>query len=336
MNICVFSVRKCSDGNFNDFALHLSTMTQKPPDFLPLQSLFSLQPRVKIAAGGPHVPPEYKSSSTVEFGLRSVGNYFNWFLFICSCFPLIADLFLFCCERDFMSNLHKYKQHDVIDMFNDTSRYLDDIFTIDNPEFYKHIPDMYPTELQLNKANTSDKDISFLDLTINVIGSDVHTSVYDQCDDFGFHIVIYPWMSGDVPRLPSYGVYISHLIRFARGCISVSDFHSKNLQITSKLLIQGYRNHKLRKYLEGSSGHTLAFYLNLVKFRFKNVSVGISHLVVYGDLVYKLRRVKCEANVVSSGSKIVKRLLRRMYGPVIIDRAIGLVLPFYSLVQIIP
>ena len=52
-----------------------------------------------------------------------------------------------------MSNLQKSKQYNLIDMFNDTSRYLDDIFTIDNPEFEKHIPDIYPTELQLNKAN---------------------------------------------------------------------------------------------------------------------------------------------------------------------------------------
>ena len=59
------------------------------------------------------------------------------------CAPLIADLFLFCYERDFMSNLHKSKRYDLIDMFNDTSRYLDDIFTIDNPEFEKHIPDVH-------------------------------------------------------------------------------------------------------------------------------------------------------------------------------------------------
>ena len=43
----------------------------------------------------------------------------------------------------------------------------------------KHIPDIYPTELQLNKENTSDKETSFLDLNIKVIGSDVYTSVYD-------------------------------------------------------------------------------------------------------------------------------------------------------------
>ena len=78
-----------------------------------------------------------------------------------NCAPLIADLVLYCYERDFMSYLHKSKRYDLKDMFNDTSRYLDDIFTIDNHEFEKHIPDIYPTELQLNKANTSDKENSF-------------------------------------------------------------------------------------------------------------------------------------------------------------------------------
>ena len=63
-----------------------------------------------------------------------------------------------------MSNLHKSKRYGLIDMFNDTSRYLDDIFTIDNPEFEKHIADVYPMKLQLNKANTSDKETFFLDL----------------------------------------------------------------------------------------------------------------------------------------------------------------------------
>ena len=123
--------------------------------------------------------------------------------------PFIADLFLFCYKRDFMSNLHKSEHYDLIDMFNDTSRYLDDIFTIDNPAFEKHIPYIYPTELQLNKANTSDKETSFLDLNIKVIGSYVHTSVYDKRDDFGFPIVNLRWLSDDVPRLPPYGVYIS-------------------------------------------------------------------------------------------------------------------------------
>ena len=56
------------------------------------------------------------------------------------------------------------------------------------------------------------------------------------------------------------------------------------------------------------------------------LSKGISHPVFYGDLVYKLRRVKDTPNFISSGSKIVKRLRRRQYDPAIIERTIGLVL----------
>ena len=112
-----------------------------------------------------------------------------------NCVPLIADLFLYCYERDSMSNLQKSKRFHLIDKFNDTSRYLDDIFTIYNPEFAEHIPDIYPRELQLNKANTSDKETSFLGLNIKIIGSNycnIHTSVYDKRNDFMFHIVISP------------------------------------------------------------------------------------------------------------------------------------------------
>ena len=138
-----------------------------------------------------------------------------------NCAPLIADLYLYGYERDFMSNLQKSKRFDI-DKFNDTSRYLDDILTIDNPDFAEYIPHKYPRELQLNKANTLHRETSFLDLNIKVIGSNIHTSVYDKRVDFGFPIVNFPWLSGDVPRLPSYGIYISQLVRFARCCTGVS------------------------------------------------------------------------------------------------------------------
>ena len=50
-----------------------------------------------------------------------------------NCTPLIADLFLFSNEKDFMSDLHKSKHYDLIDMFNDISEFLDDIFTPSPP-----------------------------------------------------------------------------------------------------------------------------------------------------------------------------------------------------------
>ena len=174
---------------------------------------------------------------------------------------------------------------------------------------------------------TSDNETSFLGLNIKVIGSDIHTTVNDKRDDFGFPIVNFPWLSSDVPRLPSYGIYILQLVRFARCCISVLDFHSKTLQIISKLLTQDYRYHKLRK----TFGKFFRSYSELLS-KFGDISFQeylskrIPRPVFYGDLVYKLRRVKDTPNFISSGLKIVKRLRRRQYDPVIIERTIGLVL----------
>ena len=134
-----------------------------------------------------------------------------------TCAPLLADLFLFCYERDFMKDLSsdKLNQADVIKAFNSTSRYLDDLLNIDNPYFEGMVNQIYPSELQLNKANASDTEAPFLDLHLSISNGFVSSKIYDKRDDFDFDIVIFPFLDGDVPRRPSYGVYISQLIRFA-------------------------------------------------------------------------------------------------------------------------
>ena len=65
--------------------------------------------------------------------------------------------------------------------------------------------------------------------------------LYDKRDDFDFNIVHFPFLDGDVPRRPSYDVYISRLIRFARAFSHVNDFNNRNKFLTAKLLKQGYR-----------------------------------------------------------------------------------------------
>ena len=75
----------------------------------------------------------------------------------------------------------------------------------------------------------------------------VSSKIYDKRDDFNFEIVNFSFLDGDVPRSPSYGVYISQLIRFARVCSNVDDFNNRNLFLTAKLLKQVYRYHKIRK-----------------------------------------------------------------------------------------
>ena len=78
-----------------------------------------------------------------------------------NCAPLVADLFLLSYERDFMKDLSSDNQADVIKAFNSTSRYLDDLLNIDNPYFEGMVNQIYPPELQLNKANTSDTEGPF-------------------------------------------------------------------------------------------------------------------------------------------------------------------------------
>ena len=74
---------------------------------------------------------------------------------------LVAELFLFCYERDFIMSLSSDKQADIINAFNTTSRYFDDILNINNVYFDTMVSQIYPSELQLNKANTSDTEAAF-------------------------------------------------------------------------------------------------------------------------------------------------------------------------------
>ena len=106
---------------------------------------------------------------------------------------------------------------------------------------------VYPAELQLNKANASDTETAFLYLNLSIHKDTVSTNIYDKRDDFDFDMVNFSFLDGDVPRRPSYGVYISQRIRFARASLHVNDFNNRNKFLTAKRLKQGYRYQKLCK-----------------------------------------------------------------------------------------
>ena len=164
-----------------------------------------------------------------------------------NCAPPVADLFLFCYERDFMMSLSGDKQADIFDVFNTASRYLDDILNINNVYFDIMVSLIYPSELQLNQTNTSDTKVAFLDLHLSISNDIVSTKIYDKRDDFDFELVSFPFLDGDVPGSTSYGVYISQLIRFSRTSSHVAKLNTHNNMLTHKLLKQDYRYHKLCK-----------------------------------------------------------------------------------------
>ena len=128
---------------------------------------------------------------------------------------------------------------------------------INNVYFDNMVSQIYPSELQLNKANTSDTEAAFLDLHLSISNDIVSTKIYDKRDDFDFEIVNFPFLDGDVLCSTSYGVNISQLISFARASSIVADFNTCNKLLTQKLLKQGYRYHKLHNYFQNFTDDTM-------------------------------------------------------------------------------
>ena len=200
-----------------------------------------------------------------------------------------------------MMSLSDDKQADVIDAFNTTSRYLDDILNINNVYFDNMVSQIYPSELQLNKANASDTEAAFLDLHLSISNDIVSTKIYDKRDDFDFETVNFPFLDGDVPRSTSYGVYISQLIRFARASSYVVDFNTRNKLLTQKLLKQGYR------YLKSL------------------LRQGLSEPDFYGDLVYKLKKIVGSNNFSAQFIKIISHYKKIGYNNNVLQQTACLV-----------
>ena len=146
---------------------------------------------------------------------------------------------------------------------------------------------IYPAEFQLNKANASDIEAAFLDFNLSIHNDTVSAKIYDRRDDFD--IVYFPILYGDVPRRPSYGVYISQLIRFAKASSYVNDFNNRNTFLTAKLLKQRYRYHKLRKAFSKFYRRLFELIETYVSLK-KLLQQGISNPEFYGDWYINLRK----------------------------------------------
>ena len=180
-------------------------------------------------------------------------------------------------------------------------------------------------EVFCRRGSTAGPDF-IVGLSLSITNGIVSSKIYDKRDDFNFEIVNFPFLDGDDPRSPSYGVYISQLIRFARVCSNVDDFNNRNLLLTAKLLKQGYRYHKIRKAFS-------KFYYRhselIVKYNIGLKTLlqqSISEPIFYGDLVYKFKRIVGKPNFSDQFKKIVKRYIRVGYNLDIMRQSACLVL----------
>ena len=144
-----------------------------------------------------------------------------------NCAPRLADIFLFSYEAEFIRSLLSTGRRQVASLFNFTYRYIDDVLSINSPEFENYLGQMYPVELEIKDTTESNTSASYLDLLLS-IGRDgqLHTSIYDKRDDFNFHINNCPFLS-------------NKLIRYARACSSYGCFILRSTRLSNKLLEQG-------------------------------------------------------------------------------------------------
>ena len=136
-----------------------------------------------------------------------------------NCVPLLADLFLYSYENEFLDKLMKEGKRKIARKFNLSYRYIDDLISFNNKRFNEFISDIYTTELTISETTESTSVASYLDLLFTRDkNNNIATKLYDQRDVLGFHIVNFPFISSNIPSAPAYGACASQLIHCAHCC----------------------------------------------------------------------------------------------------------------------
>ena len=172
---------------------------------------------------------------------------------VTNCAPLLADIFLYSYEAEFIQSLLSTGRKRLASQFNFTYKYIDEVLSINYPDFEQILSQMYSSELEIKYTTESNTSASYLDLLLS-IGRDgqLHTSLYDKRDDFNFHITNFPFLSSSIPSSRAYGVFISQLIQYARACSSYKCFILGTVRHSNKLFGKVYVKKRLRSFLRNS------------------------------------------------------------------------------------
>ena len=158
-----------------------------------------------------------------------------------NCSPLLADLFLYSYDAEFIQGLLKSGKKTLVQIFNFTYRYIDDVLSLSNSKFSDNLDVIYPSKLEIKNTTESTKSTSYLDCLLEIDNSGkLSTKLYDKRDDFNFPIVNWPFLCGNITASPAYGVFASQLIRYVRACSLYHVFILRTRQLATKLLTQGY------------------------------------------------------------------------------------------------
>ena len=165
-----------------------------------------------------------------------------------NCAPYLANIFLHEYEYDYIYALIRNKNIKTATHLSRMFRYPDDCIVFnDEDDFNNHFILMYPSEMVLKCTNISPAKSTFLDLTISVYRGKYHCSSYDKRNDFGFKVVNYPNLNGNIRKAQSYGIFVSQLVRFTTINDNLKSFLADATNMVKKLVNQGFKRDILKK-----------------------------------------------------------------------------------------
>ena len=163
-------------------------------------------------------------STFVMFGRRicqqTVGIHI-----VTNCGPLLANLFLYSYEADFIQGFLKRSEKKLVGSFKFPFRYIDVVLSLNNSRFGDFVDRIYPIEFEIKDTTDTDRSASYIDPHIEIDSEGwLRTKPYDKRHDFNFPIVNFPFICSNITTTPAYGVYISQLWGYSRACGSYQDF----------------------------------------------------------------------------------------------------------------
>jgi len=166
------------------------------------------------------------------------------------CAPLLADLFLYSHEVDFIQGLLKKKEKKLARSFNFTFRYIDDVLSAKNSRYGDSVDRNYPIEFEVKDTTDTDMPASYLDIYLEIESEGrERTKLYNKRDDFNFPILNFPFICSNILAAPANEIYISQLMQYSRSCGSYQNVLDRGFLLPVKLLNQGFLLVKLKKSL---------------------------------------------------------------------------------------
>ena len=131
-----------------------------------------------------------------------------------NCAPLIADLFLYSYEADFIQRFLKKNEKKLALSFNFTFRYIDEVFSLNNSKFGDFVDRIYPIELEIKVTTDTCRSASYLDLQIEIDSEDrLRKNIYDKRDDFNFPTVNFPFICSNIAAAPAYDLSVDPIFQ---------------------------------------------------------------------------------------------------------------------------